>query len=191
MKRHQELLSAAIERDGEAQRRLFAGDEERARAAFLEAADLYRRSWEEAPPESYGRLVGMLKSATLAGEGGEQARYAQTQLGDRGADSPTASYAQALAALIVGDDSAAQAWSQQMRTGSEAFVRTADGIWALATGGVEAYATALRTIVEDFEGRAEHLTGVAVADTALVLQRLAVRRGLAAELTSPVLPHLT
>jgi hypothetical protein len=35
-------------------------------AAFAEAADLYRRSWEDAPPASNDRLVGMLKSAVLA-----------------------------------------------------------------------------------------------------------------------------
>ena len=34
----------------------------------------------------------------------------------------------------------------------------------------------------------KHLTGVAVADTALTLEALAARRGIAAELTSPVLP---
>ena len=188
MKRHQELLTAAIARDGEAQQALFAGDEARARAAFLEAAELYRRSWEGAPPASYGRLVGVLKSSVLAGEGTEQARYVQAQLGHEGEESPTASYAQALAALILGDDAAAEAWTRHMRIGSEAFARTADAISALATGDPEAYAAAARTIVEDFERRADHLTGVAVADTALMLQRLAARRGLAAELSSPVLP---
>ena len=188
MKRHQELLRAAIERDGAAQRALFVGDEERARAAFGDAAELYRGSWVQAPPTSYGRLVGMLKSSVLAGEGTEQARYVRAQLGDRGEESATASYAQALAGLILRDDAAAEAWSERMRTGSDAFARTADAISALAAGDAEAYATAVRSIVEDFERRADHLTGVAVADTAVMLQRLAARRGLAAELTSPVLP---
>jgi hypothetical protein len=188
VKRHQELLTAAIERDGEAQQAMFGSDEERARVAFLEAAELYRRSWEEAPPGSYGRLVGMLKSAILAGEGAEQARYVEARLGDEGSDSPTASYARAVAALTLGDDAAAEAWSRQMRAGSEAFARTADAITALATGAGEDYATALRSIVEDFERRADHLTGVPVADTALMLQRLAAPRGLSAQLTSPVLP---
>jgi hypothetical protein len=188
VKRHQELLTAAIERDGEAQRALFAGDEIHARFAFLEATELYRRSWVQAPPGSYGRLVGMLKSSVLAGEGTEQAQYVRTQLGDQGADSATASYAQALCALILRDDAAAQAWSRPMRTGSEAFVRTADAISALAAGDAGAYATAVRSIAQDFERRANHLTGVAVADTALMLQRLAAERGLAAELASPVLP---
>jgi hypothetical protein len=186
--RHQERLTAAIELDGEGQRALFAGDESRARTAFRQAAELYRRSWEEAPPTSYGRLVGMLKSSVLAGEGTEQASYVHAQLGDEGERSPTASYAQALGALILADDAAANMWSRRMRTGSEAFARTADAISALATRDRESYCAAVRSIVEDFERRADHLTGVAVADTALVLQRLAARRGLAADLSSPVLP---
>ena len=61
-------MAAAIGRDGDAQRALLAGDVNVARAAFAEAAELYRRSWEAAQPASYGRLVGMLKSAVLCDE---------------------------------------------------------------------------------------------------------------------------
>jgi hypothetical protein len=42
--------------------------------------------------------------------------------------------------------------------------------------------------VADFEGRDEHLTDVAIADTALVLERLARRRGISAGVTSAMLP---
>jgi hypothetical protein len=48
-------MLAAIERDGAAQQALFDGHPEAARAMFGQAADLYRRSWEAAPPASYGR----------------------------------------------------------------------------------------------------------------------------------------
>ena len=99
-----------------------------------------------------------------------------------------AAYAQALAALISGDDAAARRWSELMRTGSEPFIRAADAIEALASADGTAYRDAVETVVGDFEQRTEHLTGVAVADTALMLQCLAVRRGLAAELDSPLLP---
>jgi hypothetical protein len=61
-------MSQAIERDAEGQRALFAGDDEAARSAFAAAAELYRESWLQAPPDSYGRLVGMLKAAVLAGQ---------------------------------------------------------------------------------------------------------------------------
>ena len=188
MKRHQELLTDAIARDGDAGRALLAGRTEEARAALLEAAELYRSSWEEAPPASYGRLVGMLKAAVLAGGGAAQAEYVRSQLGDGGAESPTAAYAQALAALIEGEDAAAREWSSHMRPGAEAFARTADAIDALASRDGARCQTALSEIVRDFEQRADHLTGVAIADTALMLQELAARRGMEAELHSDLLP---
>src|SRR5581483_4404612 len=97
---HREFMQGAIERDGEAQRALLAGDLPAARQGFAAAAELYRRSWEGAPPQSYGRLVGMLKAAILAGEGAAQARYVREALADDALalKSPTASYARALAA---------------------------------------------------------------------------------------------
>src|SRR5512142_1600053 len=99
-------MGAAIERDGAAQRMLLAGDGAGASAAFTEAAVFYRQSWEVAPPASYGRLVGMLKSSVLARGGGEEqaARYARdalSALGNEAADSATAAYARAIAALIL------------------------------------------------------------------------------------------
>jgi hypothetical protein len=190
VKRHQELLTAAIERDSDGQRALFEGRLDAARAAFGEASELYRQSWEQAPPGGYGRLVGMLKSAVLAGGGSEAATYAGGELEGRGEDSPTASYARGLAALIAGDGAAAARASERMRGGSEAFDRTADAVAALAAGDPQRYAAALERIVRDFEQRTEHLTGVAIADTALVLQQLAARRGMAVELASPALPNL-
>ena len=75
-----------------------------------------------------------------------------------------------------------------MREGSPAFGRAADAIAALAAGDADAYASAVRAIVSDFEGREEHLTGVPVADTALMLERLAEPRGLAAHPASALLP---
>jgi hypothetical protein len=192
MKRHQELLTAAIEHDGEAQRALLAGDHDAAQTAFSSASELYRRSWEAAPPGSYGRLVGMLKGAILAGSA-EQTRaagYVRTALGDdpKSEDSPTAAYALALSAIIEDDDAAAHRWSGVMRRGSEPFERTAAAIEALAERDRERYAAAVRDIVRDFEQRSAHLTGVAIADTALALERLAAPRGLAAGLRSELLP---
>lgn len=190
MRRHQELLTAAIEREGEAQRALLDGDSDAARSAFAEVSDLYRQSWEEAPPTSYGRLVGMLKSALLADGGEQEAVYVRDALAGRGEGSPTASYARALAALVVGDDAAAAEASEGMRGASEAFDHTAEAIAALAVRDRARYADALERIVRDFEQRVDHLTGVAIADTALVLQLLAGRRGLATDLASDVLPAI-
>lgn len=191
MKRHQELLTAAIERDGEGQRALMVGEAASAREAFSSAADLYRQSWEAAPPRSYGRLVGMLKVAVLSGEDARPAAgYARAALSDdpHTADSPTASYALALAALLEGDDGDAAKHAQAMRGGSEAFDRTAVALGALAAGDGGSYAHAVGEIVRDFEQRSAHLTGVAIADTALVLERLAAPRAMAAGIHSEVLP---
>ena len=50
------------------------------------------------------------------------------------------------------------------------------------------YVEAVESVLESFETRDEYLEDVPVADTVLVLQALAARRGLAAELESPLLP---
>jgi hypothetical protein len=144
----------------------------------------------QAPATAYGRLVGMLKSSVLAGGGVPEARYARAELGDRDPASSTASYAQALAALILDADADAGVWAERMGAGNDAFVRTAEAIAALAAHDADGYAAALASIVRDFEQRTDHLTGVAIADTALVLSVLGARRGLAAAIDSPVLPAL-
>jgi hypothetical protein len=186
-RKHQELLTAAIEREAEAQRRLLAGDRDGARAEFVAAADLYRQSWEAAHARAFGRLVGMLKSAVLAGGGASEARYVRAALGDRDRESATASYAQALAALILGEDRDAGVWAARM-VADEAFAQAGEAISALAANDEVAYVAALEAIVLDFEGRSRHLTGVAIADTAVMLEALAERRGMRAAIVSPVLP---
>jgi hypothetical protein len=181
-------LTAAIDRDAAAHRALFAGDRDAARAEFAQAAELYRRSWEAASPTSYGRLIGMLKSAVLAGDGDDESAYATRELREDRSESPSAAYVRALAALIAGDDAEASRWAARMRGGSNAFDRTAEAIDGLARRDRDRYRDAVGTIVRDFEQRADHLTGVAIADTALMLQELAARREIAATLESPVLP---
>jgi hypothetical protein len=185
-------MTAAIERDADAHRALLAGDGDAARAAFRGAADLYRRSWQEAPPGSYGRLVGMLKAAVLAGDATTEAAFAREQLAEEDpvTASPTASYAQALAALIEANDGDARRWSKEMAAGGEAFERTAAAIVALAGRDEATYADTLRSIVRDFEQRQGHLTGVAIADTALMLEQLAAQRGMAGRVDSPLLPSI-
>ena len=141
------------------------------------AAELYRQSWDAAPPRAYGRLVGMLKSSVLAGGGGEEADYARAALVDADPESATANYAQAIAALIAGDDEDAQAWAARMSTRPTPSRRTGEAISALAAHDGARYAGALEAIVRDFERRSEHLTGVEIADTALMLDALAGRAG--------------
>jgi hypothetical protein len=183
---HVEEMEAAIRADGEGLRALLDGDDERAQERLAEAVARYRASWELAPPRSYGRLVGMLKAAVIAGDAAEAAAYVRSQIAE--ADSPPSSYALAIAALVEGDDDGAGALAEGMRGGSPAFGRAADAIEALASGDAAAYAASARAIVADFESREEHLTGVPVADTALMLERLAEPRGLAAHPQSALLP---
>jgi uncharacterized protein len=175
-------MREAIAADGDAYRALLAG--EGSHEPLRRAAAAYRASWEAAPPRSFGRLVGFAKASILAGE--NPAGYVLERLGEP--DSPPAFWALALAALADGDDATAARAAEGMRAGSEAFGRAADAVAALADGDRDAYAAAVRAIVDDFEGREEHLTSVRIADTALVLERLAERRLIAAHPISPLLP---
>ena len=130
----------------------------------------------------------MLKSSVLAGGGEEQAELARAALADADPESATANYGRAIAALIAGDDEEAQAWAGRLRDAPDAFARTGEAIAALAAHDDARYEAALEAIVSDFEQRSAHLTGVAIADTALMLEALAGRRGMAATIQSPVLP---
>jgi hypothetical protein len=184
---HATEMHAALECEREAQRLWLAGEHARARAVFVEAAAHYRASWELASATSYGRLIGLQKAAILAGGGDQEARYVKLALAGLSELTPAAAYALALAALVLGERSSAEAHAQAMRPGGEAFVRTARAIEALAEGQAERYAAAVAEILADFERRREHLTGVPIADTALMLQELARRAGIAAELKSSLL----
>jgi uncharacterized protein len=178
-------MREAIAADGEAHRALLAGAD--ARPALRRAAERYRASWEAAPPGSYGRLVGYAKASILAGE--NPLEYVREQLGpdDR---TPPACWARALAYLADGNDARAARAAEGMYKGSEAFGRAADAVTTLANGDRDGYHAAVQAIVSDFEARTEHLTGVPIADTALVLDRLAEARGLAAHVEHELLPHV-
>jgi hypothetical protein len=184
---HLDLLRAAITAEARGQQALLAGEDAAAAAALLEASRLYRESWELASPTAFGRLIGMLKAAVIAGDAAGAAAYARTQLPDP-VESPSASYALAIAALVEGDDALAQAASAGMRGGSAPFANAAEAIEGLAERDEDRYAAAVSGIVADFEGREEHLTGIPIADTALMLERLAEGRGMACRPASPLLP---
>jgi hypothetical protein len=181
-------MEAALALEARAQELALAGQHAAARSAFREAAARYRVSWELASATSYGRLVGMLKAAILAGEGDAEAAYARAQIAGADQHSVTAAYVRALAALVVGEDSEARRWGRAMKKSPGAFARAAQAVDALAARDAGAYREALAEIVGDFEQRPKHLTGVAIADTALMFECLAERRGMRVDPTSPVLP---
>lgn len=182
---HRVAMDEAIELEARAHDALLEGRD--AEPLLRAAVEAWQRSWEAAPPRSFGRLIGMVKAAVLAGDATDAARLIRAAIGPQG-DSPPSWYALAIAALVVGDEPLAAHAATGMREGSDAFVRTAEAIEALVARDAERYAAAVQAIVADFEQRSDHLTGVAIADTALMLERLAEPRGLAAHPSSPLLP---
>ncbi len=187
---HRELMIAAIAAEGVAHAALVEGDVEAARAAYVDAVEKYRASWKLAPPKSYGRLVGLLKAAVLGGDSTTAATEVREALehDKDAAGSPVASYVLAVAALILGDDEAVAPLADVMDPRGGAFERTATAMRALAAGDGPGYAEAVAAIEADFAEREEHLTGVAIADTAIMLELIARERGLGADLHSPLVP---
>jgi hypothetical protein len=154
-----------------------------AAAHYRAARDGYLASHAETGPQSWGRLIGALKMAILAGDGVEAvARRALAETAS--ADSPAAAYAGALAAVAVGE---APDVEPMLKAGG-AFESTGEALAALAGGDAGRYRAALDAIVADFAAREQHLSGVAVADTAMVLERLAEPRGMAVRPASPLIP---
>jgi hypothetical protein len=186
---HSDLMAEGIRADGEAYRAMLDGRPAEAAARLREAAGLFRASWEAAPPRSYGRLVAYLKSAVLAGDGDAGAAWVRGEL-EGACDSPTSCYALAVAALVAGDDALAAEAAAAMREGDAPFARAAEALAALAEGDGPRYREAVGAIVADFEGRDAHLTGVPIADTALLMEALAERRGMAARPESPLMPAI-
>ena len=151
---------------------------------YRTARDAYLASHAETGPQSWGRLIGALKMAILADDGVEPiARQALAETASAG-ESPSAAYARALAAVAVGDTPDVDVMVQA----GGAFAQTGEALAALAAGDGARYRRSLEAIVADFEGREEHLSGVAVADTAMVLECLADPRGIAARPSSRLIP---
>ena len=165
------LLLAALTAEREGQRLLLEGRGDRARPYLAAASEAYLASYPLAQPRSWGRLIGAVKAGVLAGEGAPQARQARDELAGA-ADTPASCYPGALCAVILGDREAALALAPGMRAGGDAFARAADGIEAIARGDAPALDAAIQAIEADFAAREAHLTGVPIADTALMLQTI-------------------
>ena len=63
-----------------------------------------------------------------------------------------------------------------------------DTLAFIAANDPVGYVEAIEAVLESFETREDYLEDIPAADTVLVLQALAGRRGLGAELSSPLLP---
>jgi len=97
----------------------------------------------------------------------------------------------ALKMAILADDGVAEVAARALADagGVEgAAAGYARALAAVADGDGERYRRSLDAIVADFAARDQHLSGVAVADTAMVLERLAAARGMAARPDSRMVP---
>jgi len=154
------------------------------------AAERYRESWPLAPAGSWGRPIGAMKCRLLAGSverAVEDARWA-LDAGAAESESTIGRYAAALAALVLGDDARAGELAASIQ-GRDDFPPTVAGaLAAVAAADGTRYDDAIRLLLADFERRQEFLEDVPVADTVLVLQRLAAERGIVVALRSPLLP---
>ena len=157
---------------------------------FARAAQRYRESWTDAPPESWGRPIGAIKARILAGdwEGAEDdARWA-LDAGAVRSESPIGRYAAALAHAVLGKWDEVRVHADYARTHEMFPSDVADALAFVAAQDVVGYVGAVEDVLESFETRDEYLEDMPVADTVLVLQALAGRRGMSAELDSALLP---
>lgn len=166
------------------------GNTDTARGWFERAVERYRESYEHAPPGSWGRPIGILKAHVLAGDwdGAEtDARWTLEQ-GAAEAESPIGRYAGCLALLVLGRDAEARVLADGLRTHDDFPAPVGNALAMVAAQDPLGYIEAIETVLLSFETRDEYLEDLPVADTVMVLQRLAARRGMAAELESPLLP---
>jgi hypothetical protein len=170
---------------------LMLGRDDEAEEWLVRAAARWRGSWEHAAPEAWGRPVGALKAALIAGRDEEAEALGRwtLELGAETVASPIGRYAGALALLAV------ERWKDAAPVaagldGSEGFPsEVARALVAIARDDHDAYAAAIEAVLVSFETRESYLEDVPVADTVLALQALAAGRGLAEPLRpSPVLP---
>ena len=160
-------------------------------ARWLErAAERYRDSLADAPAESWGRPIGAIKARLLAGDWPNAVKEAQWTLGlgAAEAESPIGRYAACLALLVLGRDQEARALADGLRTGDDFPAAVGDALATIAAEDPLGYVEAVEAVLESFETRDEYLEDIPVADTVMVLQALAARRDLAADLGSPLLP---
>jgi hypothetical protein len=169
---------------------LMQGRRDEAAEWLARAAERYRESFDDAPPGSWGRPIGMMKSRILAGDWAAAERAAEFALeqGAADAESPIGRYAGCLALLVLGRDAEARPFADALRTEGGFPHDVGDALATLAAGDRLGYVEAVESVLESFETRDEYLEDIPVADTVIVLQALAARRDLRADLTSTLLP---
>ena len=169
---------------------LMLGRADAADTWFHRAAERYRESFADAPPDSWGRPIGAVKSLVLAGDwpAAEDAARWALETGAPDAEGPIGRYAAALALLVLGDDEEARVHADAVRTRDDFPSAVGDALAYLAARDILGYTEAAEAVLESFATREEYLEDLPVADTVVVLQALARRRGIEVELSSPLLP---
>ena len=169
---------------------LMLGRRDEAAKWFGHAAERWRESFGDAPPDSWGRPIGAIKARLLAGDRprAEEAARWTLEVGAAGSQSPIGRYAAVLAHLALGQDEEARPLASSLREREDFPNDVADALATLAAADRPGYVLAVESVLESFESRDEYLEDVPIADTVLVLQALAADRGLEAELSSELLP---
>ena len=169
---------------------LMLGRNEQAAEWLVRAAERYRESFRDAPPGSWGRPIGAIKALVLGGDwaGAEGAAHWALETNPGESESPIGRYAAALALLVLGRDDEARLHADAVRARDDFPTNVGDALACLAAHDVMGYTNAIESVLKSFETREEYLEDLPVADTVLVLQALAERRHMAAELSSPLLP---
>jgi hypothetical protein len=154
------------------------------------AAARWHESWEHATPTSWGRPIGSIKASLIAGRDEDAVAFAEwaLALGTREADSPIGRYAAVLALLVLDRDAEAAALASTLRGLDDFPGDVAEALTLVAGRDADRYRGAVGAVLESFESRESYLEDVPVADTVLVLEALARRRGFGAELSSVLLP---
>jgi hypothetical protein len=190
--RQKQLVRVAMAATGAGLARLMQGRRAEASGWLVRSAERFRESYVDAPPGSWGRLIGAVKARVLAGDWDGAALDAEWTLRQSpdASESPIGRYAAVLALLVLGRDEEARPLADALRSEpEEAFPRpVADALAALAAAEGEPYREAVEQVLVSFEDRDAYLEDIPVADTVVVLDALAERRGLAAGLSSPLLP---
>jgi hypothetical protein len=190
--RQRQLVRVAMAATGAGLARLMQGRRAEAAGWFARSAERFRESYLGAPPGSWGRPIGAVKARVLAGDWDGAAGDAQWALEQRAerAESPIGRYAAVLALLVLGRDGEAVALAESLRAEpTETFPRAvADALAGLGHADADVYRDGVGRVLESFEEREAYLEDIPVADTVVVLEALAARRGLGADLSSPLLP---
>jgi hypothetical protein len=161
---------------------LLNGDRAAAAEWLARSAERYRESWDAGgAPDAWGRPIAAIKALLLAGEEKPSDKLSQAAgwalaAGATAAESPIGRYAGTLALLVLGRDEEAAELAESFGDGFPQDVAAA--LRALAAGDGDAYRAAVDSVRRSFEERDAFLEDVPVADTALVLDVLAERRGL-------------